>query len=255
MLLRRTALALPLAACQIPAPPPFISEAEALPAIVDATCSTAFDCACPAVPWRDEDACRERVGQRTDDAAWVAEREGLRWDGVCVARWLDRLDRLGCVAEGVDDERIAACAGACKPWVGTIAEGEPCQRYGVTVDLDDCAQGLRCSDAKICEPLCVPAEPLPEGARCMAGIEVLGECDADLFCDATDGRCRVAADVGEPCDARPCAASAFCDLAQQPRTCAPRWAEGEPCRTDEACESGLCLDGACSPIVPLACEL
>ena len=255
MLVRRTTLALLLLACQIPPPPPFITEADALPAIADATCSTAFDCACPVVQWPDEEACREAVALRTSDTSMVADQAGLRYDGVCVARRLERLERIACAAEDVDDERDAACAEACKAYVGTIAEGETCQRFGVTVDLDDCAQGLRCSDAKICEPLCVPSEPLPEGARCMAGIEVLGECDADLFCDATDGRCRVASAVGEPCDVRPCAESAFCDLAQQPRTCAPRSAAGAPCRADETCASGLCLAEICSPLVPLACTL
>jgi hypothetical protein len=255
MTVRLIAHALLLVACQPPEPPPFITEADAVLAIMQATCSTAFDCACPLAPWPDEATCEQAVAQRTSDTAMVAAEAGLRYDGVCVARILDRIDRLGCRADDVEVERDAACAEACKAYVGTIAAGETCQRFGVTVDLDDCAQGLYCSDDRICVPLCEPVEPLAEGDRCMAGIEVLGECDADLFCDPVDGRCRVAAAVGEPCDERPCAAVAMCDLAQQPRTCVPRADAGQPCTTSDACASDLCLDDVCAPIVPLACEL
>jgi hypothetical protein len=252
---RRTLIAFLVAGCQPPAPPPFITEADAAIAIPQATCATAFDCACPRAPWPDPATCEQALGQRTDDTAMVAAEVGLRYDGVCVARRLQRIDRLGCEAEDVDDERAAACAEACKAYVGTIEAGQTCQRFGVTVDLDDCAQGLHCSDDRTCVPLCEGVEPLAEGERCMAGIEILGECDAGLFCDPADGDCRVAASLGEPCDQRPCAADGFCDLAQQPRTCVPRANAGERCSTHDACASGLCLDDACAPIVPIACEL
>ena len=88
-----------------------------------------------------------------------------------------------------------------------------------------------------------------------AGIEVLGECDADLFCDPVDGLCRVAAKVGEPCDELSCAADAFCEVAQQPRVCVPRFAAGQPCSVDNKCASGLCIEEVCAPIVPLVCTL
>jgi hypothetical protein len=251
---RRTGLALSLLGCQPPVPPPFITEADAVPALAQAVCSTAFACACPSAPWPDEPTCRMALEQRGNDTAMVAAQSSLRYDGVCVARRLDRLERLACTIED-DEEQDAACAGACKAYVGTIAEGETCHRFGVTVDLDDCARGLRCADDRTCVPLCEVADPLPEGDRCMAGIEVLGECDAGLFCDATDGRCKRASALGEPCDERPCAADGWCDLAQQPRTCIPRATAGQPCSTHDRCESELCIDDACAPIVPLACAL
>jgi hypothetical protein len=219
------------------------------------TCSVAFDCGCPDLPWPDEEACLELLALRIADTQTVAADAALRYDGVCVAQRLERSEAAACRTEDVDDLRDAACAEACKAYVGTVEAGGTCQRFGITVDLDDCAQGLRCGDDKTCVPLCETAAPRPEGDRCMAGIEVLGPCEADLFCDAVDGRCRVAAAVGEPCNDRPCAGDAVCDLGQEPRICVPRRDTGEACTNGEQCVSGRCVEMACAPRVALACEL
>ena len=245
-----------LVACQPPEPPPFVTEDEFIATRPETTCSVAFECACPDLDWPDEETCLELVTLRTADTQMVAADAGLKYDGVCVARRRERLEAAACQTEA-DDLLDAACAEACKPYVGTVEEGDTCQRFGITVDLDDCAQGLRCDDDKTCVPLCEPTEPLAEGDRCMAGIEVLGQCETDLFCDVTDGRCRVAATVGEPCNERPCAGDAVCDLGLDPRTCVPLRDAGEACTNGDQCQSGRCeeQEQVCGAEAAIACGL
>lgn len=227
-----------------------IEEVEAPGLLASTTCKGLFDCACPERPFDDREECLGVLQQRGEDMASVAGSAGLVYDGACVSRLATVRHEIGC--DVVED---APRCIACKPYVGDGAQGQPCDKLGVTVDLDTCAQGLRCVD-RTCVPLCDAVPILGVGEPCRSGIEVFGTCEPGLHCDAETQRCEISPALGESCPDRTCAVEAWCDLAAEPDpTCAERLPSGEACFLDEACESGRCEEGRCSELVPSVCAL
>jgi hypothetical protein len=229
--------------------PPSVERDEAPRLLAQETCRSLFACDCPVNPYRSQDQCHDVLELRGHDADMVADAAGLAYDGVCVSRLATTRRELGC-----DTMQDKPCV-PCRPFHGTSAAGEACERLGVTVDVDTCGPGLRCVD-RICVELC-PTEPiLAAGERCAAGIEVLGECEPGLHCDSTTGACTVSPVVGEPCPDRICTHDAWCDpAARGERTCAELRAPGADCFENQSCTSGRCEDGRCTQPSPSVCDL
>lgn len=242
---------------EAPKEPTLIEPDDYAKASSDNACAALFDCGCPDVQWEGRAECREALDLRYRDEAMVAGQHGLSYDGECAADVIVRRLRLRCT-DAVDETtpaevaEAAACDRPCKAFVGAVGAGQPCARFGITVDLDDCAQGLTCNEG-ICVPLCDQTPLLPDGAQCMSGIEVLGACEPDAFCEPQSQRCTPAPRIGDPCESA-CVVGAWCDRAADPPTCAGVREEGEDCPIDEACRSGRCEDMVCTRPAAFACR-
>ncbi len=236
-------------ACASPEAAPFLPQDQYVSAVVDSECEPVFACGCPQPQWPDLEACVELQTLRAQDTIVVAERNGLRYDGACGGELLQRRASLSC-EDTVATAAFPACPLDCKPFVGDRGLSERCSVLGVTVDVDDCAQGLHCVDRR-CVPLCLEVEPLAESQRCRAGIVELGRCDEGLYCDEQEGRCAVAAVRGEACDERPCDARSWCSVGRSKICQPPREVEAS-CFADEECD-GSCLEGRCVPPAARSC--
>lgn len=108
----------------------------------------------------------------------------------------------------------------CRP---TAALGEACDRW-----TNVCTEGARCVEG-----------------RCRTIVGDAEDCDADHVCASTleclDGRCGPLPELGEPC--RDACFGAECVAG----TCTVR-APGAACDDGVQCDSGLCRDGACTPV-------
>src|SRR5690606_10184000 len=121
-----------------PPEPIVIDQADAPTAVAAAVCSAEHDCGCPIPAWPDRETCVAAEIQRMEDAAAIAAEQNLLYDGECVGRRVQAHADAGCDRDFV----LEPCALSCKPYVGDAAEGEACQRLGITVSVDTCAQGL-----------------------------------------------------------------------------------------------------------------
>lgn len=219
-------------------------------------CDQRFECDCSDPGYDDFESCVQGWTQRVGDLDFVASMADLDYDGHCVARLLDRWQSLQCDATlEVDDPRgeLVACPRPCKAFIGPAKQGEACSVYGATVKVDDCEQGLHCSQGR-CIALC-PA-PVVLGERCMEGIEEVGPCAEGLLCDPAQGRCIEAPAAGSPCVEHECGSEAFCDrTGGGAGVCAPKLGAGEVCLTADRCISDRCEDGSCQTTDPLVCAV
>jgi hypothetical protein len=229
---------------------PSIVEREDAPRMLaEETCRSLFDCACPVNPYRTPEHCREVLELRGNDSDRVARLGELEYDGACVARQVTVRRDLAC--DFRDDEPCIPC----RPFFGTGAAGDPCEKLGVTVDVDTCGQGLRCEDG-ICVELCPRLPRLGGGEPCVAGLEVLGACERGLHCDAATERCVVSPVVGEPCPDGVCTQDAWCDrVVPGESVCAEPLEEGQACFSNESCGPGHCERGHCVEPTPSVCAL
>jgi hypothetical protein len=245
-------LLLGLSACgDAPADAPaVVHEADAPQAVAAAVCSAEHDCACPAPAWPDRPTCVAAEVQALEDSSVIAAEHGLRYDGECVARRVQAYADAGCDR----DVELEPCALACKPYVGDAERGEACERLGITVDVDTCAQGLACS-AGVCMPSCEMQAPLPEGATCAAGIESLGECERTHYCASDTRQCVPRPEAGDACPDDACVDSAYCDRSDPdgPR-CTARRAAGAACSVDVQCQSERCVMDECAAPAASACS-
>ena len=232
----------------LPDVPPSVAREDAPRLLADEICRSLFECECSVNPYRDGERCQEVLEQRGTDADQVASQAGLTYDGACVSLLATTRRELGC---GVEADEPACIP--CRPFFGTGRAGEPCEKLGVTVDVDTCGQGLRCVD-RICVELCPTEAVLSLAERCAAGIESLGRCEAGLHCDAGTERCTVSPLVGEPCPDRICTQDAWCDPAAA-GSCATRREAGEACVLGDSCVSGRCEDGRCAVSEASVCGL
>jgi hypothetical protein len=234
---------------ELPEVPPVVEREEAARVLAEETCRLLFACDCSVNFYRDEDHCLDVVELRGNDADWVAEGAELAYDGACVSTLATIRRELGC--DVAEDGFVCL---PCRPFFGTAAAGEPCRKLGVTVDVDTCAQGLRC-DGGICVELC-PTATLGEGEPCAAGIESLGTCEPGLHCDAVTQACTVSPALGEPCPDRICTTDAWCDLTTPDGpTCTERREAGASCFLDASCESDRCENERCTAPEPTVCSL
>lgn len=237
-------------ACAAEPPPRSIAEADAPALVAEAVCRAEHECGCRQPAWPDRDTCMEAEVQALEDAAAIAATHDLVYDGECVARRVDAYDDAACAPEVPLDP----CALACKAYVGTVDVGAACERLGITVDVDTCAQGLRC-EAGSCVPRCDPAPPLAEGAVCAKGIEPVGVCEPALYCAPDTQRCAPRPAAGDPCPDDACLTSSYCDRADPAApVCRARVPEGDACLVDTQCESDHCDEGGCAPLAAAACS-
>lgn len=248
---RVSLLSIVLVACTASsAPPAVIDAADAPMAVAAAVCSAEHGCDCPAPAWPDEETCVAAEIQALEDAAAIAADHALAYDGECVARRVQAYDAFACEPEVA----IEPCALSCKAYVGGAAQGEACERLGITVAVDTCAQGLSC-EAGVCVPSCEHEPPLPQGAACAAGIEPLGECEPELYCTPDTRRCAPRPVAGQPCPHDACAASSWCDRsAADGPTCVAQSSAGAACSVDTQCESERCIEGTCAALPAAACS-
>lgn len=239
-------------ACSPPPPPPFVPQRDLGEVLLSSRCDIDLRCECPNTAFEDDEGCREARAVRIDDSIMVAEANELHYDGVCVGTLLELREAAGCTSALELEEPEERCLEPCKPFHGEVAEGEECNKLGITVDVDDCAQGLRCV-AAVCVPLCDLKPALEEGEACRAGIVELGVCAPSLHCNE-EGECARAADIGSACDEVPCMQTAFCDLTSTPASCAAKRDADEVCNAPGDCRSDTCADGRCAEVTPLACE-
>lgn len=223
-------------------------------AVAAAVCSAEHDCDCLAPAWPDRETCVDSEILRLQDSAVIASDHDLSYDGACVGLRVKAYADAGCDR----DVALEPCALSCKPYVGEAAEGEPCERLGITVAVDTCAQGLRC-EGGVCVPSCALAHPLEEGAPCAAGIESLGECTPTHYCTPDTERCAPRPRVGESCPDAVCEADAWCDRSSADAgsnagVCVARRAAGAACTVDTQCQSDRCVDDACTAVPASACS-
>lgn len=230
--------------------PSIVERPDAPSLLAEETCRSLFDCDCSPNPYRDRDTCRAVLEQRGIDADMIALAAELEYDGECVSLLATTRRDLGC--EAPDD--APACV-SCRPFFGTGAAGDACEKLGVTVDVDTCGQGLHCVD-RVCVDLCSSIPIVGRGDPCTAGIETLGECEPGSHCDASTQRCAASPVVDEPCPDRICTSDAWCDLAAPDGpTCADRIEAGADCFADDTCESHRCEEGRCTNPTPSTCTL
>ena len=251
---RRVGLTLPLSVwlsgCGLDPVAPVVAEETVPQQLASAVCRAEHDCECPTPRWPDRDTCLEIERTAREDIAALAAKEGLLYDGACAARLLDRYDVAGCDVE-VDP---ALTRASCRIYVGPAEAGDACERLGITFALDTCGQGLRC-EADRCVPRCDPAEALPEGARCRAGVQALGEGEQGLYCAVESELCAPAPGAGEPCPDQVCADTAFCDRSDpEAFVCVARRSAEEPCLNGIECLSARCVGGECAPEAAAACS-
>lgn len=238
--------------CRPPEPPPFVEQEQVGEVLLASRCEIDLECKCPDLAFDDEPSCREARELRISDTIMVAEANELHYDGVCVAELLELREATAC-AVGLDiEEAEDRCLTPCKPFHGDVGDGDACEKLGITVDVDNCAQGLRCVDA-VCVPLCDAVVPIAEGEVCRSGLVDVGDCEPSHYCDE-DGRCAPATDIGSACDEVPCVQTAFCERTSMPPTCAAKLDGDEPCTAGTDCRSDTCADGRCVEVIPLACE-
>jgi hypothetical protein len=251
-------LLLPLAACKSePQLPTYVEETDFVQFLAVEACRDAFDCSCPDLRWDTPSDCREEQSQRRTDEMSIGQAAGLTYDGECVVEIILRARDLECeyrLGEDATDEQVTAatCPEPCKPYYGDKARGEPCSRLGVTVSIDDCAQGLLCSDERICEPLCSAQSPLAVGEACEAGAPEARPCTSGSYCNAQSLMCEVPPALGEACQDR-CADGSWCDRAPESPVCVSTLETGEACVLGEACSSGVCEDDVCAPPAAFVC--
>ncbi len=238
-----------LGGCGLDPVVPVVAEDVVPGQLAAAVCRAEHDCECPTPRWPSREMCLEIERLAGEDLAALASREGLLYDGACAARLLERYDEADCDVE-VDPELTCA---SCRIYVGPREAGEPCDRLGITFALDTCGQGLEC-EAGRCVPSCDDPPPLPEGARCTAGVQTLGACEDGLYCAVESELCAPAPQAGEACPDGVCAPSAYCDRSDpEAFVCVARLSAQEPCLVGLQCLSDRCVGGECAPEAAAAC--
>lgn len=257
--MRRAAVGLGLTAAVActsePGLPTNVDEEDFVSFVAVETCRDAFDCSCPELPWESASECRDQQSQRRVDEQTIARANGLTYDGQCVVEIILRARELECefrLDEAATPQQLeaAACRVPCKPYYGDKPEGEACSRFGLTVAVDDCAQGLQCSQDRVCERICTTRDPLMQGQACEVDGNV--PCELTTFCDPGSLTCELPPQLSEPCEER-CAAGSWCDRAPQTPVCVATLVTGEPCVLDESCVSGQCTDDVCAPPSAFVC--
>ncbi|MFY0541063.1 hypothetical protein [Nannocystis pusilla] len=200
-------------------------------ALAEAVCAKLAACGCSAVP----DTC---VADRT--AATLAYNEvflaaGNVFDPVCARRAVLWHEWASC---GLD---TASPCDACRVFVGTLAEGDACERIPDLVD--PCGHDLFCNDGRCTGPLPM----VDEGATCREDGDLVGSCGPDLSCDFFQHICVARPTVGEPCRVRQCDTELWCDTSDSATgVCRARLPGGDPCSGEFQCESFVCAQGVCS---------
>ncbi len=181
----------------------------------------------------------ERFTVQTSGAACAADGEcssGFCADGVCC----DKACKGQC--EACDG---ATSKGTCTPVTGAPRGGRA--KCAVEIGADPgCALACNGVDVAACNYPGAAATCSANG--CVAGREThastcdgAGKCKdvpracGDYACDATT--CKTACTTKADCTN----AAHFCEAGK----CIPQQASGSPCARDEACATGLCVDGTC----------
>jgi hypothetical protein len=178
-------------------------------------------------------------------------------DGPCGGMWIGQSPVGGSCAPGIESF-VCAPGSTCVLGLDFCGTCAPVVPAGADCAEARCAATARCVDDR-CVARALPGEPC-EPAGCVAGARcvddlcapparaAVGEaCDRSRACPyraaCVDGACVVAALIGEPCGARPCAGGVCVD-----GQCAAPGGEGTPCDRGAACIGQLCVEGACSAI-------
>ncbi|MBI1945530.1 MAG: hypothetical protein HYS27_07530 [Deltaproteobacteria bacterium] len=202
------------------------------------------------------------VGQcRAHLESAACDQVQLELQGPCGAMWLGT--QPADAPCGFDVETFTCAPGTlcvidltlCGRCTTVVADGESCSGADVTCGADSfcneqglcaarkpageacgtgdrCVLGTTCTDATCVGPSyttvgepCDFATRCPYASRCLGGV-----CVAAVGLGGTCG-------PGAPCD------SGWCDDG----TCAPLYAQSEPCTDDEQCQTGACAADGCAP--------
>lgn len=222
-----------------------------------------------------EGTCRERValGEPCEGGDSCRPVEGaathcgdVDGDSVCVQTTILTGAAVGQSCGQVDVDGTERSVQFC-------ANDLYCRRSGDSI-TGSCAvpvaAGNSCTDDDICEQsyFCVNGTCRTVTFANTAGDpcnpEALIACDGSrgLACDEETESCvRIGGStVGEPCEAEDddlyyllaCDPGLFCDTDAAAPTCKERFANGQPCESDNQCVSGYCIEDECS--APVLCE-
>ncbi|MGC4119635.1 MAG: thrombospondin type 3 repeat-containing protein [Myxococcales bacterium] len=206
----------------------------------------ASHCAAPT-PCRQAAHC-DSSGQ----CAWDPAQDGATCDDQDACTLTDQCQAGACVGTGA---RVCPAAGECE--LDPVCDKSRGCVYAPAPDTKPCADdGLACS-VDLCDGFGLCRHPAaPSGTSCrQASCSVAGAVPA-ASCDGSSSTCPVAQVVdcqGYACAAgaclascgsdADCAATAYCDTAQQ--KCEPKRVQGGACTASSMCSDGPCVDGYC----------
>ena len=209
-------------------------------------CSAVVGCGCGLQV--DVETCAEGLSQNYDSTREAAEAVGLEYDNDCAQRQAAWMEEIGCAIEADELLGQAGCALNCPLYHGWAGPGEECQV--IAPRATTCAPGLDCVGG-LCEDVCNNWR-LAEGATCWDPDQQLmlaGTCVEGTHCDVGDtNRCVVTPMRGEPCPDGTCLEGDWCnpEALPDPR-CEAIVGVGQACPTNQACETGYCIDDLCAP--------
>jgi hypothetical protein len=227
-------------------PPPRsvgLNEIEAQ--IAEVVCDLQFECVCPEDTFYQSAAqCRETTATLAESIRLTAMQNNLTWDRSCLGAVLDIIDAAGC-DPSLGQDGGQECTPPCNYLYGMQTVGSPCRYIGS--NSSDCAQGLQCQGRSCVDP-CVGDDGTEagEGQSCAD----TGICAEGLFCDWNVALCAAIPHAGQPCPSGACVEGSFCEFEDPndpmtPLVCKVPYANGEPCRGHNQCDTGYCPAGLC----------
>lgn len=202
--------------------------------------------------------CKPRAGEGEEcQTSFIPGIETCRTGLTCEG---DESGTFRCRARpAIGDPCTTTCIEGAFCFEGTCQSGpigQPCDEYDAP-----CPAGLFCDDrSEVCLPPGGQGAPCEESSHCTEeffcesyrdcqprrgvgeSCNDTQECRHELHCSNDTYTCQADLSEGELCDARyaPCAEGLWCPNGGIDPSCTELTAAGEPCSSNEECESGAC---------------